>query len=118
MRAIGDRAEALVAAHLAACGAEVLARNLRVGRLEIDVLAREGPVLIVVEVRSRGPGAYARALDSVDARKQSRLRRAATALWLARFQGDPTLERVRFDVAAVDLSGEGTPRIEIVRGAF
>jgi putative endonuclease len=114
----GARAEALVAAHVAASGVEVLARNVRVGRLEIDLLARDGPVLIVVEVRTRGPSAYARALDSVDARKQERLRRAAERLWQARFRADPTLERVRFDVAAVDLSEEGSPRIEIVRGAF
>jgi putative endonuclease len=118
MQQIGARAETLVAEHLATSGVEVLARNLRVGRLEIDILAREGPVLIVVEVRTRGPGAYARALDSVDAKKRVRLRRAAAELWRSRFHADRTLDRVRFDVAAVDLSAEGAPRIEVVRGAF
>jgi putative endonuclease len=53
---VGARAEQLVAQHLADAGLEILAVNLRVGRLEIDVLAREGPVVAVVEVRARGPG--------------------------------------------------------------
>ena len=63
--------------------------NLRVGRLELDVVAREGPVIAVVEVRTRGPGAWVRALDSVDAKKRARVRRAGERLWRERFARDP-----------------------------
>ena len=115
---MGARAERAVAAHLAAGGAEILALNLRVGRLELDVVAREGPVIAVVEVRSRGPGAWVRPLDSVDARKRGRVRRAGERLWQERFARDERVERMRFDVAGVELLADGTARVEIVRAAF
>ncbi|APR78098.1 Endonuclease [Minicystis rosea] len=112
------RAEALVADHLVELGYTIVAVNLRVGRLELDVVARDGAVIAVVEVRARGAGSWQRPLDSVDARKRMRIRRAAERLWSERFAHDPSIERMRFDVAGVDLSVEGEARIEIVRGAF
>ena len=117
-RDTGARAERAVAAHLAASGMEIIALNLRVGRLELDIVARDGPVIAVVEVRSRGSGAWVRALDSIDAKKRDRVRRAGERLWRERFAGDASVERMRFDVAGVDLQAEGGPRIEIVRAAF
>jgi len=95
----------------------VLARNQRVGRLELDIVARDGAVIVVVEVRVRGPGAWVRALDSVDERKRDRVRRAGAALWASHFETDQTVERMRFDIAAVTFRPAGT-EIEIVRGAF
>jgi putative endonuclease len=114
----GTRAEQLVAKHLAEAGLEILAVNLRVGRLELDVVAREGCVIAVVEVRARGAGAWVRPLDSVDAKKQKRLRRAGEQLWHERFADDPRVERMRFDVAGVDLGRTGGASIEIVKAAF
>lgn len=117
-REIGARAEQLVAAHLASLGLQILATNLRVGRLELDLVARDGAVIAVVEVRARGGGSWLRPLDSVDAGKQARIRRAGERLWRDRFAGDARVERMRFDVAAVDLDAEGAPAIEIVKAAF
>lgn len=117
-RRVGTHAEQAVAAHLAAAGLQILAVNLRLGALELDVVARDGPVIVVVEVRTRGPGAWVRALDSIDPKKQQRIRRAAQQLWLERFDRDPSVERIRFDVAAVELAPDGQPRIEIVTAAF
>jgi putative endonuclease len=96
----------------------VLAINVRVGHLELDVIAREGPVIAVIEVRTRGPGAWVRALDSVDATKRARVRRAGERLWRRRFARDPSVERMRFDVAAVELDEDGEARVEIVKAAF
>jgi putative endonuclease len=118
LREIGARAERAVAAHLEAAGLEILALNLRVGRLELDVVARDGPVIAVVEVRSRGPGAWVRPFDSVDARKRERVRRAGERLWRDRFAGDARVERMRFDLAGVELLADGGARIEIVKAAF
>ncbi len=92
--------------------------NLRVGRLELDIVALDGPVIAVVEVRARGAGSWLRPLDSVDARKRSRIRRAGERLWRNRFAQDARVERMRFDVAAVDLDVDGGPSIEIVKAAF
>jgi putative endonuclease len=96
----------------------LLGRNVRVGRWEIDILAREGEVVAVVEVRTRGPGSWQRALDSVDHGKQQRLRRAAAVLWSRRFSRRPDLDRVRFDVASVVFEPGSEPSVEYVRGAF
>jgi len=114
----GTRAEQAVAAHLAAAGFEILETNLRVGRLELDVVARDGPVVAVIEVRTRGPGARVRALDSVDAQKRRRVRSAGESLWRTRFSRDMRVDRMRFDLAAVDLLPEGETRVEIVKAAF
>lgn len=88
------------------------------GRYEIDLLARDGPVLIVVEVRARGPGALVRPLDSVDWRKRARVRAAGAQLWRARFSRDERFERMRFDCVAVTVAPDGSTRIEHVRAAF
>ena len=117
-RELGAAAERAVVAHLAAAGLEILGVNLRVGRLELDVVARDGVVVVVVEVRARSPGARVKPLDTVDARKRERVRRAGEALWLSRFASDARVERMRFDLAAVELRAGAAPRIEIVRAAF
>lgn len=116
--ALGARAEDVVAAYLAARGLEIVARNARVGRLEIDVIARDGPVIVVIEVRTRGAGSYVRALDSVDAGKRARVRRAGAQLWRARFSRLQGVERMRFDVASVTFVPDGEPIVEIVKAAF
>jgi len=79
----GDDAEARVAERLTSLGWQVLARQLRVGRAEIDLLAiDQGPpvALVVVEVRWRARRDYGLAEETVDARKRARLHRAAFAL--------------------------------------
>ena len=81
--AIGAAAEEAAAAHLVGAGWTVLARNLRVGSDEVDILAQEGGplgALVLVEVRSASGGSFGSPLESVDRRKVSRLYRAAMAL--------------------------------------
>ncbi|HEY3498894.1 MAG TPA: YraN family protein [Polyangiaceae bacterium] len=114
---LGARAETLVAEWLARQGYAIVARNLRVGELEIDIVARRGPVVAVVEVRTRGPSARTTAFGSIDRGKRLRLRRAGERLWQRRYQKDKSVERLRFDVAAVDL-GASPPSIEYVIAAF
>jgi putative endonuclease len=76
-RAVGLAAEALVAERLTASGWTVLARNVRVGRLEIDLVAVDpGPPrrLVAVEVRARRRLDFGLPEETVDARKRGRLR--------------------------------------------
>ena len=104
--------------HVRALGYELLGRNVRVGRLEIDIVARDGEVIAVIEVRTRGSTAWQNAFDSVDFRKQARVRRAAQILWSRRFSKLPGVERVSFDVARVNLDAADGPAVEYVRAAF
>ncbi len=114
---LGVLGERLAAGFFQEAGYVVLGRNVRVGRLEIDLVVRDGPVIAVVEVRVRGPGAWVGPLSSVDAKKQRRIRRAGELLWQCRFKSDATAERMRFDIFGISLV-DGVPSFEHVRAAF
>jgi putative endonuclease len=114
---IGARAELAVADFLFARGFVVLARNVRLGSLELDVVARRGDLVVVVEARTRGPGSMTRALESVSHSKRVRLRRAVARLWRESLRRMPGVDRVRIDVAAVTFTGRGAS-IEYVAGAL
>jgi putative endonuclease len=102
-RRAGAAAEDAAAAHLVALGLSILARNVRLGPLEIDLVAREGDVIVVVEVRTRGAGAWVRALDSIDKKKRDHLRAAGERLWRERFADDASASRLRYDAITVAL---------------
>jgi putative endonuclease len=79
----GDAAEDAVAAALARADWRILARRVRVGRLELDIVAVDpGPPaeLVVVEVRWRRSRAFGLPEETTDQRKVGRLRRAASGL--------------------------------------
>ena len=118
-RRVGDAAEDLVVARLAAAGWRVLHRNVRVGRYELDLVAVDpGPpqTLVVVEVRWRSRRDFGLVEESVDHRKRVRVRRAAFGL-LDR-GGLPPLP-LRFDLVVVEPGDRGgEPRIRHHRAAF
>ena len=80
---IGRDAEDAAVRHLGALGWSIMARNLRIGRAEVDIVALEPgrrPTVVLIEVRSHsGPG-FGSPMESVDARKVHRLYGAALAL--------------------------------------
>ena len=79
----GDAAEDLVAERLAAAGWTIVARNVRVGRGELDLIAVDpGPpaALVVVEVRWRRDRSFGLPEETVDWRKRRHVRMAALAL--------------------------------------
>ena len=79
----GDAAEMMVAEYLAAGGWTILARNVHVGRHELDLVALDpGPpaALVVVEVRWRAGRSFGLPEETVDHRKRVRVRSAAYGL--------------------------------------
>ena len=79
----GATAEQQAAEYLASIGWRVVARNLKVGRDEIDVLAVDpGPprTLVTVEVRSVRTSAFGAPEERVDRAKVARLYRALASL--------------------------------------
>jgi putative endonuclease len=117
-KALGDRAEEAAAAYFLESGCVLLGKNVRVGRLEIDLVVREDAVVAIVEVRLRGDGSWVRPMTSVDAGKRARIRAAGESLWRTRYRFDTTLERMRFDIASVRFDERGVAEIEHVRAAF
>ena len=89
----GRRAETLCAWHLRARGYRVLARRLRTVAGEIDILARRGGVLAVIEVKARPT--LAQAAESIGAHQRKRVTRAAEA-FLAQHPALAALD-LRFD---------------------
>jgi len=101
---IGRLGEDLALAYLATCGYRCLARRVRRGRGEVDlVVARPGRCLFV-EVKVRGHRSWGPSTTAVTDGKLWRLRTAARA-WIAENPPPPATE-LRFDVVAIDLAGE------------
>ena len=114
---LGGRAEDVAADYLVARGFSLFARNVRVGSLEIDIVARQGALMAIVEVRTRGAGSHDTALSSITSKKRERILRAADSLWRKELSAIPGIERVRIDVAAVAFEGAAA-HIEYIEGAF
>ena len=110
----GRAAEEAAATWLGSQGFELLARNHRTRRGEVDLVCRERGVICFVEVRSRSRLDYGSPAASVTAVKARRVVSAATD-WALRHGG--LRQAMRFDVVAVDLSGP-EPRFTLFRNAF
>jgi putative endonuclease len=89
----GGRAEALAATFLLQQGLAIVARNFRTRFGEIDLIARDGRVLVFVEVRMRRSSRYGGAVESITSRKRTRLVAAANG-YLAMLGREPPC---RFD---------------------
>ncbi len=111
--ALGRYGEDVAARHLTDQGIVVLERNWRCAAGEIDIVGRDGDVLVVCEVKTRRSTAFGDPLEAVTPAKAGRLRRLAAA-WLAERGVHP--REVRIDVVGVLQSGHGAAVIEHVRG--
>ncbi len=108
-QAAGGDAEEAAARFLERRGLAILARNYRTRLGEIDIVAREGAVLVFVEVRMRSDARYGGPLESITAAKRRRIV-AAARQYLMRLRREPPC---RFDV--VSLAGDAPSWL---RGAF
>ena len=113
----GDAAEQLIAERLARAGWTVLARQVRVGRDELDlVLIDPGPPpeLVMVEVRWRARRDFGVGEETFDWRKQRRMRRSIARLVSeGRFpDGRPVPHlATRVDLVVVEPGLEGGPQL-------
>ena len=108
------RGEEAAVRHLRARGLEILDRNWRAGRRELDVVARDGDVVAFVEVKTRTPGPQA-PLEAIGRRKRRDLRSAAES-WI---HSNPGVGReFRFDAVSVRLVPGAPPTVDHVEGAF
>ena len=93
----GHIAEAMCAAHLVCRGYRILARRLRSPVGEIDLLARRGRTLSIIEVKARQD--LATAAEAITDRQRARLIRAAE--WLIAGRPELTGLTIRFDAMLV-----------------
>ncbi|TXK77465.1 YraN family protein [Paenibacillus sp. N3.4] len=114
---IGTYGEELAEAMLRQLDYLILCRNWRCRTGEIDIIAEIEGILVFVEVRTRRPtGHFGLAKESIDYRKQTKVRETAQ-FYLHRYKKYE--QSIRFDVITVELLEEGTPpHIEHLQGAF
>ncbi|HSG22827.1 MAG TPA: YraN family protein [Azonexus sp.] len=107
----GREAEALAARHLEGCGLRVIERNFRIRGGEIDLICRDGKVLVFVEVRLRSRSDFGGAGASITATKRRRIILAAQHYLL----GKPDCD-CRFDCVLLDALDAN--RLEWLKNAF
>ena len=98
-------------------GYQILERNYRCKKGEIDLIAASRTYLVFVEVKLRKSADFAQAREFVDLKKQERLR-AAASLYLAQ---NPTNLLCRFDIIEVyapDGMNTAHPTINHMEDAF
>jgi putative endonuclease len=112
---LGPLGERLALRALRREGYVVLARNTRIGRCEIDLIAREGETTVFIEVKTRRDQKEIAPEENVGFEKRRHLRQAAR-LYIAR-ENDPSMY-YRFDVVSVLVPENGKPSTTIYRDAF
>lgn len=108
----GDQAEVLAKKHLQKQGLQFIHQNFHCKMGEIDLIMQDGDNLVFVEVRFRHSPQHGSAIETVDFRKQQKLRRAAEAYLQLTYSNNPP--PCRFDV--VGLNSQQT--IEWIKNAF
>lgn len=109
----GQNAEQLAARYLRCRGYHIWKTNWRWGRKELDLVARYGGELVIIEVKSRVHNGVNHPSEVVDPRKQRHIILAADAFIRMHHCRMPT----RFDVIAV-IYREGGAEIEHIENAF
>lgn len=113
---LGRRGEEAAVHYLEENGYRVLNKNYSCRFGEIDMVALDRETLVFVEVRSRSSEEFGLAQESVNVRKQLKLRKLAWQYLKAEGQ---TGRNCRFDVIAVLFDRDGkVKRIEHIENAF
>jgi putative endonuclease len=94
-------------------GMVVLARNWRCDLGELDLVARDGDVLVVCEVKTRSSDAYGTPHEAVTPDKLDRLKRLGV-LWAETHEVHP--DDLRIDLVAVHPQVRGAALVEHVPG--
>lgn len=111
---LGAAGEKAAADFLKRRGYVILRRRFQTRYGEVDIVARDGPVLCFIEVKTRTDLSFGPPAKAVTAAKKKRLALSAQAFLTKKKLGDAP---VRFDVVAV-LAGAGGFEIDLFQGAF
>ena len=93
----------------------LLAQNFRTRQGEIDLILTDEIFLVFVEVRYRSSNYFGRPEETVNFKKQTRIRRTAE-YFLSRYP-NPNQQPCRFDVFSVSGRREN-PKLKLIRNAF
>lgn len=112
----GRQGERLARMYLESKDWQILATNWRCRSGEIDIVAQDGNCLVFVEVRTRTSERFGTPAESVDWRKQRKLRQVA-GVFLA--SQSVCAARIRFDMISIRMGENGQdPVLEHLQNAF
>jgi putative endonuclease len=110
----GQWGEDMASGFLQKLGWTILERNWRYKHTEVDLIARDGKVLVFVEVKARSTAAFGRPEEMVGpAKKQALIAAAGDYLYRHFHEGE-----FRFDIIAVTGNRPETAQIRHFRDAF
>jgi putative endonuclease len=112
--ALGKTGEDLACRELERRGYAIVARRYRRHGGELDIVARDGAMLVFVEVKAREGRAFGEPAEAITAIKRRRISRLAGEYVVQHHLTDCPC---RFDVVSICFDG-GRPVIEIYKGAF
>jgi putative endonuclease len=112
-KALGDFGERVACRHLVDRGLVVLDRNWRCPAGEIDIVALDGDVVVVCEVKTRSHARFGTPVEAITIAKADRLHRLGRA-WLSEHAAPSSV--VRVDVVAVLRAGRGPATVEHIVG--
>jgi len=101
---LGAFGESWAAGYLSRQGYVVLARNVRLGRDEIDIVARDGSETVFVEVKCRRGDSFGLPEEAITPARYRRLARAIESYLAA---SDETIYSYRVDVIALTVDRSG-----------
>jgi putative endonuclease len=111
---LGKTGEDLACAELEKRGYEIVARRYRERGGEIDIIAKDGPTWVFVEVKARDSHEFGEAVEAVTLLKQRRIARLARDYVTRRRLLDVPC---RFDVVSIHFDA-GRADIEVFPNAF
>lgn len=98
---LGKEGEQAAEKYLIAQGYSILGRNIHIGHDEVDILAKDGNMLVFVEVKTRAVDSYGVPQDFITPQKEACLIRCAD-----RYISDNEYDgETRFDVIAIHWAG-------------
>jgi len=111
---LGNKGEDLACQHLIALGYNILERQWRFSKLEIDIIAKDGDILVFVEVKTKSYNYYGEPEESVSKRKESLIIDGA-------FQYMEKVHHeweIRFDIISILMDRDKNPIIRHFKDAF
>jgi len=111
---IGNRGEQLAVGYLEHKGYQILQTNWRFKRAEVDIIAQVDDIIVFIEVKTRSYDFYGPPDAFVNARKQKLVTDASHAyIEQEEYEG-----AIRFDIIAILIEDQASPKINHYEDAF
>ena len=114
MKPLGSEGESLAVQFLKKQGYDIITHNYKTPLGEIDIIARDGDMIVIVEVKTRSNDSFAAPYESVNKAKKQKIKNVAL-LYLKKQKRELP---ARFDVISITCLGNGQKSIRHIRDAF